>query len=129
VNRWRFRSQNDHVEIIRLLHCPDVTRVAGTKDLRFLHDLHFADEAMDDFNRLMFTFASYNAGPARVRQLRAEAVEMNLDPNVWLGNVEVVAARQIGRETVRYVSNIAKHYGACRLVEAQQELKETAAGA
>jgi membrane-bound lytic murein transglycosylase MltF len=101
---------------------------AGTKYLRFLHDRYFADEAMDEFNKLMFTFASYNAGPARVRRLRAEAVEMNLDPNQWFGNVEVVAARQIGRETVQYVSNIAKYYVAYRLVEAQRELKETAAG-
>jgi membrane-bound lytic murein transglycosylase MltF len=100
---------------------------AGTKYLRFLHDRYFADEAMDEFNRLMFTFASYNAGPARVRRLRAEAVEMNLDPDVWFGNVEVVAARQIGRETVQYVSNIAKYYVAYRLVEAQRELKEAAA--
>ena len=101
---------------------------AGTKYLRFLHDRYFADEAMDEFDRLMFTFASYNAGPARVRRLRAEAIEMGLDPNVWFGNVEVVAARRIGRETVQYVSNIAKYYVAYRLVHAQRELKETAAG-
>jgi len=29
---------------------------------------------------------------------------------VWFGNVEVVAAKRIGRETVQYVSNIAKYY-------------------
>ncbi len=101
---------------------------AGAKYLDFLHDRYFADEAMDTFNQLMFTFASYNAGPARVRRLRDAAVEMNLDPNEWFGNVEVVAARQIGRETVQYVSNIAKYYVAYRLIEAQRELKETAAG-
>jgi membrane-bound lytic murein transglycosylase MltF len=101
---------------------------AGTKYLRFLHDRYFADEAMDEFNQLMFTFASYNAGPARVRRLRAEAIEMKLDPDVWFGNVEVVAARRIGRETVQYVSNIAKYYVAYRLVHAQRELKEAAPG-
>jgi membrane-bound lytic murein transglycosylase MltF len=83
---------------------------------------------MDEFNQLMFTFASYNAGPARVRRLRAEAIEMKLDPDVWFGNVEVVAARRIGRETVQYVSNIAKYYVAYRLVHAQRELKEAAPG-
>ncbi len=34
----------------------------------------------------------------------------------WFHNVEVVAARRIGRETVQYVSNIFKYYIAYRLV-------------
>ena len=42
---------------------------------------------------------------------------MGLDPNVWRGNVEVVAAREIGRETVTYVANILKYYTAYRLIE------------
>jgi membrane-bound lytic murein transglycosylase MltF len=37
---------------------------------------------------------------------------MGLDPNVWFRNVEMVAAREIGRETVDYVSNIYKYYTA-----------------
>jgi membrane-bound lytic murein transglycosylase MltF len=59
--------------------------------------------------------AAYNAGPARIRALRTEAAEEGLDPNVWFGNVEVVAARRVGRETVRYVSNITKYWIACRM--------------
>ncbi len=35
---------------------------------------------------------------------------MGLDPNVWFKNVEIVAAKHIGRETVQYVSNIYKYY-------------------
>jgi len=35
---------------------------------------------------------------------------MGLDPNVWFRNVEIVAAKSIGRETVQYVSNIYKYY-------------------
>jgi hypothetical protein len=35
---------------------------------------------------------------------------MDLDPNQWFGNVEVVVAKDIGRETVQYVSNIYKYY-------------------
>ena len=50
--------------------------------------------------------ASYNAGPARVSELRAEAASRKLDPNLWFGNVERIAARRIGRETVDYVGNI-----------------------
>ncbi|MDA3918626.1 MAG: transporter substrate-binding domain-containing protein [Deltaproteobacteria bacterium] len=45
---------------------------------------------------------------------KAEA--MGLDPNVWFRNVEIIAARQIGRETVQYVSNIFKYYIAYRLI-------------
>ena len=41
--------------------------------------------------------------------MRAEAQKTGLDPNVWFNNVERVAARRIGRETVTYVSNIYKY--------------------
>ncbi len=88
---------------------------AGTKYLRFLRDRYFSDQDLPDLDRQLFTFAAYNAGPARVRKLRTEAAEMGLDPNSWFGNVEVVAAKRVGRETVQYVSNISKYYVAYRL--------------
>jgi membrane-bound lytic murein transglycosylase MltF len=84
---------------------------AGAKYLRFLYDRYFADSAdMDDLNRALFSFASYNAGPARIAKLRGKAQDMGLDPNVWFRNVELVAAQDIGRETVQYVSNIYKYF-------------------
>jgi membrane-bound lytic murein transglycosylase MltF len=94
---------------------PDIHEVesnihAGTKYLRFIRDRYFSDPEMDDANQAFFSFAAYNAGPARVAQLRAKAEEAGLDPNQWFGNVEVIAAQVIGRETVQYVSNIAKYY-------------------
>ena len=90
---------------------------AGTKYLRFMTDRYFADNPdMDTLNRTLFTFAAYNAGPAKVSQLRKEAKEMGLDPNKWFNNVEVVAAKRIGRETVQYVSNIFKYYVAYTLI-------------
>ena len=67
------------------------------------------------------TFASYNAGPGRIRQLRAETKQRGLDPNVWFGNVERVASERIGRETVTYVSNIYKYYVTYRLLTEQRE--------
>jgi membrane-bound lytic murein transglycosylase MltF len=96
---------------------------AGTKYLRFLRDRYFEDTDMDGSDKTFFTFASYNAGPARVAGLRRRASEMGLDPDVWFGNVEVVAAKEIGRETVQYVSNIAKYYVAYRRVVAELERK------
>ena len=59
---------------------------------------------MDQLNKGLMTFASYNAGPGRIRQLRQEARTRGLDPNVWFGNVERVASERIGREAVQYVS-------------------------
>jgi len=89
---------------------------AGVKYMRFVRNEFFEDEPMDDLNKGLFTFASYNAGPGRVRQLRREAERRGLNPNVWFGNVERVASERIGRETVTYVSNIYKYYVAYRLL-------------
>jgi len=83
---------------------------AGIKYLRFIRDRYFSDPEMDEANRAFFSFAAYNAGPRRVAQLRAKAEEAGLDPNQWFGSVEIIAAQVIGRETVQYVSNIAKYY-------------------
>lgn len=96
---------------------------AGTKYLRFLRNRYFENEDMDALNKTLFTFASYNAGPARVRGLRRRATEAGLDPNVWFQNVEVVAAKEIGRETVQYVGNIAKYYVAYQRIVAAMERK------
>jgi membrane-bound lytic murein transglycosylase MltF len=47
---------------------------AGTKYLRFILDRYYRDEPMNDGNKKLFGFASYNAGPARVRGFRQKAV-------------------------------------------------------
>jgi len=102
---------------------PNITELdpnihAGTKYLRFMADRYFPEEkGFDTLNRALFTFAAYNAGPARVASLRREAEKMGLDSNIWFNNVEVVAAKRIGRETVQYVSNIMKYYIAYKLLE------------
>ncbi|HUC76497.1 MAG TPA: hypothetical protein VMS04_14445, partial [Vicinamibacterales bacterium] len=77
-------------------------------------------------NKALFTFASYNAGPGRISQLRKEAENRGLDPNVWFGNVEQVASERIGRETVTYVANIYKYYIAYRLVTEERARREEA---
>jgi membrane-bound lytic murein transglycosylase MltF len=93
---------------------------AGVKYMRFMIDRYYKDEPMDRLNKGLFTFASYNAGPARVRQLRKEAEKRGLDPNVWFGNVEQIASERIGRETVTYVSNIYKYYIAYKLLSEER---------
>jgi membrane-bound lytic murein transglycosylase MltF len=94
---------------------------AGVKYIHFMEDRYFANEPMNDTNKLLFSFAAYNAGPARVRQLRDATAKAGLDPNVWLNNVEMTAAKSIGTETVNYVSNIYKYYIAYKLIAEQQE--------
>ena len=92
---------------------------AGVKYIRMLVDRYYAKEPMDDLNKMLFAFAAYNAGPGRIRQLRREAADRNLDPNVWFNNVERVASERIGRETVTYVSNIYKYYVAYLLIQGE----------
>ena len=99
---------------------------AGVKYLRFIIDQYYEKEPMDKVNKALFAFASYNAGPARVAKLRREARKMGLDPNVWFRNVEIVAAKRIGRETVQYVNNIYKYYVAYRLIVEKGKLKTEA---
>ena len=95
---------------------------AGTKYLRFMTDRYFNDEGIDKLNRSLLAFASYNAGPAKIAKLRKEAGKMGLNPNIWFNNVEVVAAKRIGRETVQYVSNIYKYFVVYSLLEKKGKL-------
>jgi membrane-bound lytic murein transglycosylase MltF len=99
---------------------------AGVKYMRFMVDRYYANEPMDNLNKALFTFASYNAGPGRIRQLRREAEKRGLNPNVWFGQVERVASERIGRETVTYVSNIFKYYVAYKLLEDQEQRRAAA---
>jgi membrane-bound lytic murein transglycosylase MltF len=107
----------------------DVTKTeaninAGIKYMRYMIDHYYGNEPMTNLDKALFAFASYNAGPARVRKLRAEAKERGLDPNVWFHNVEYVAAERVGQETVTYVSNIYKYYIAYRLLLENQAAKK-----
>jgi membrane-bound lytic murein transglycosylase MltF len=101
---------------------------AGVKMLRNMEDTYFNDPKIDPQNKTLFGFASYNAGPNRIAKLRHEAASMGLDPNVWFGNVELVAAKDIGQETVTYVANIYKYYVAYKLALEQAQARQTARG-
>ncbi len=96
---------------------------AGVKYMRQMRDQNFENEPMDNLNKALFTFAAYNAGVGRIRQLRQEAGQRGLNPNVWFGNVERVASERIGRETVTYVSNIYKYYIAYKLISEENQAR------
>jgi len=116
------------------LNVGDITKIdanihAGVKYMRFMMDQYFKDDPMDNLNKGLMTFAAYNAGPGRLKQLRRETETRGLDPNVWFGNVERVASERIGRETVTYVSNIYKYYIAYGLMSEQRQRREAAKAA
>jgi membrane-bound lytic murein transglycosylase MltF len=99
---------------------PDVRPVrenvlAGTAYLALLRRDHFDEPGIEMEDRVHFALAAYNAGPGRIARLRRQAAGRGLDPNVWFGNVELEAYRDIGQETPRYVANIVRYYLAYRL--------------
>jgi membrane-bound lytic murein transglycosylase MltF len=99
---------------------------AGVKMLHNITVTYFNDPGIDATNKTLLTFAAYNAGPARVAKLRTMAKKQGLDPNVWFGNVELMAAKDIGQETVQYVSNIYKYYVAYKTTLEQKSIREKA---
>ena len=117
---------------IKNVRDPESNIHAGTKMLAQITQAYFNDPGIDQVNKTLFTFAAYNAGPNRIVRLRQEAKDEGLDPNKWFGNVELVAAKDIGQETVQYVSNIYKYYVAYKMtldqIQLRQEAKERLKG-
>ena len=96
---------------------------AGVKYMDYILNTNLKDAHFDKTNRDLFAFAAYNAGPARVAQLRKKAEAQGLDPNKWFNNVEIVAAKEIGPETVTYVSNIYKYYIGYKMIAERKASK------
>ncbi|MFK5894334.1 MAG: lytic transglycosylase F [Pseudomonadota bacterium] len=88
---------------------------AGAKYLAFVRNRYYSDPKISVPSQFAFSWAAYNAGPARVRKMRALAKKMGLDENKWFNNVEIAAGKIIGRETVQYVAHIYKYYIAYKL--------------
>lgn len=98
----------------------------GIKYMRQLIDRYFPDADFDETNRTLFAFAAYNAGPARIARLRKEAEAEGLDHDKWFNNVELIAAKRVGQETVGYVRNIYKYYSAYKLQLEMLEARKAA---
>jgi membrane-bound lytic murein transglycosylase MltF len=99
---------------------------AGTKYMDRLMSTYFKEAAFDANNRVLFAFASYNAGPGRISSMRTLAEKRGLDPNQWFNNVEIVTAEKVGWETTTYVRNILKYYVAYKLALDAQAAREKA---
>ena len=99
---------------------------AGAKYMNTILSNYFEDASFDEFNRTLFAFAAYNAGPNRIARLRKLAPDRGLDPNVWFDNVEIIVSEKIGRETTTYVRNILKYYTSYKLTLELQGAAEEA---
>jgi membrane-bound lytic murein transglycosylase MltF len=89
---------------------------AGVKYLAFLRDRYFTSPEFEHGASVHFSLAAYNAGPAKVRKMRARAKTMGLNPDIWFQNVERAAQQMVGSETTRYVANVYKYYLAYTLL-------------
>ena len=113
----------------KVVNIPDIEKLdsnihAGIKYNRWVIDHYYQDPAISKLDKGLFAFASYNAGPAKVASLRKQAKAAGLNPNKWFNNVELIAAKRIGRETVTYVSNIYKYYLAYQLMAGVQQSRQ-----
>jgi len=83
---------------------------AGAKYLAFLRNRYYSKNTMTPVDQFAFSWAAYNAGPAKVERMRIMAQKMGLNPDKWFNHVEIAAGRIVGKETVQYVANIYKYY-------------------
>ena len=100
---------------------------AGVKYLRFLRDRYFDSEDITPLDRVLLSFAAYNAGPRNIARAREKAAQMGLDPNQWFGQLEVAAGKTISREPVLYVRNIYKYYVAYKKIDSIRERRQSLA--
>jgi len=102
------------------MHVGDITEAeanihAAAKYMDELLRDNFAQENFTEKNRTLFAIASYNAGPGAIASMRAKASAEGFDPDVWLGNVEIVAAKYLGVNVMTYVRNVYKYFVAYQL--------------
>ena len=94
---------------------PDISSIddnvhAGVKYLHWLRETYYSNEAISALDRVLFSFAAYNAGPGNMKRARRRAKKLGFDPNRWFGNVEIGMYRAVSGEPASYVRNIYKYY-------------------
>ncbi len=97
---------------------------AAAKYLRYIADSYLSDPGINQMNKTLMAFVGYNVGPKNLEIIRDEAIRSGLDPNVWFKNVELAAAKTMGRKSVEYISNIYKYYTAYRISVGDPALRD-----
>ncbi len=110
---------------------PDISTLennihAGVKYLNWLRETYYADEAISPLNRVLFSFAAYNAGPGNMKRARRRAKKLGFDPNRWFANVEIGMYRAVSGEPASYVRNIYKYYVTYQGLERSRKAREKA---
>ncbi|WP_420404964.1 transglycosylase SLT domain-containing protein [Nisaea sp.] len=122
------QTAKDPVVGIPNIDVADANVHAGVKYLRHLHDHYFDEPDISELDRVLLSFAAYNAGPGNISKARRRATKMGLDPNKWFDNVEIATARTVSREPVIYVRNIYKYYVSYKFLQHSFQTKARDSG-
>ena len=95
ITRGRNHAGGPQYAAASPINVPDVTTAenniqAGVKMLRNNENQYFNDPKIYPRDKTLLVFASYNAGPSRIAELREQAREQGLDPNKWFDNVQLI---------------------------------------
>jgi membrane-bound lytic murein transglycosylase MltF len=110
---------------------PDISNLennihAGVKYLHWLRETYYSGEAIAPLDRVLFSFAAYNAGPGNMKRASRRAERLGFDPNRWFGNVEIGMYRSVSGEPASYVRNIYKYYVTYQGLEKSRQAREKA---
>jgi len=108
---------------------PDISTVennihAGVKYLHWLRQTYYSGPEISELDRVLFSFAAYNAGPGNMRRARQRAKRLGFDANRWFRNVEIGMYRAVSGEPASYVRNIYKYYITYRGLEESRQARE-----
>ena len=92
------------------IYDPEDNIMGGARYMSWIKTNYFKDPEISTENKICFYLAAYNAGFKKVQMWRKKALEYGYDPNIWFGNLSVVALHETGLEPVYYVSNIMRAY-------------------
>lgn len=98
---------------------PEVSVRLCAKYLKKLENLF--PSVSDPDEKVKFTLAAYNSGPAHIFDARALARKYGKDPDVWFGNVEHYIL--LKSEPEFYTDSVCK-YGYCRGIEVATYVKQ-----
>ena len=118
----------------KVVGIPDVSTLennvhAGVKYLHWLRETYFSGDKISALDRVLFSFAAYNAGPGNMNRARRRAKRLGFDPNRWFGNVEIGMYRAVSGEPASYVRNIYKYYVTYQGLERSRQARQRALAA
>ena len=115
----------------KAVNIPDISTLennvhAGVKYLNWLRKTYYTNDEISALDRVLFSFAAYNAGPGNMRKARRRAKQLGFDPNRWFSNVEIGMYRAVSGEPASYVRNIYKYYVTYQGLEKTRQAREKA---